>query len=71
MGTLYDKNNSEASQHLVAFNKMVEPQFKEHVKRIQTDNGFEFQSRYMMEFNKDKGILLETFVLIHHKKMMW
>lgn len=39
---------------------MVETQFEKRVKRIRTDNRYEFQSRFMLEFYKDHGIFLET-----------
>lgn len=39
---------------------MIETQFENHIKRIRIDNGSEFQSRHMIEFYKEKGIMLET-----------
>lgn len=54
------KHNSDASNCLIDFHKMIQAQFAKNIKRIRCDNGGEFTSNLMLQFYKEKGILLET-----------
>ena len=44
----------------LVFIKMLQVQFRKNIKRIRCDNGGEFTSNLMLQFYKEKGILLET-----------
>ncbi|KAJ9540324.1 hypothetical protein OSB04_026830 [Centaurea solstitialis] len=54
------KYKSEVNHYLTMFCNMVHTQFGKNVKRIRSDNGVEFQSRQMLDYYTENGILLET-----------
>ncbi|CAH9096007.1 unnamed protein product, partial [Cuscuta epithymum] len=54
------KNKSEVCQKLIQFCNMVETQFEKRVKRIRSDNGMEFQTKFLSEYYARYGIILET-----------
>lgn len=54
------KHKSEVEHFLTKFCHLVQNQFEKKVKRIRTDNGPEFQSRSMLKFYHEQGIILET-----------
>lgn len=54
------KHKSDVSHFLISFCNMVHKQFGKCVKRIRSDNGVEFQSKSMIDYYGDNGIILET-----------
>lgn len=53
-------HKSDVGYYLRSFVNMVETQFNKKVKQVRTDNGLEFQSKEMMNFYNEKGIILQT-----------
>ncbi|KAJ0580529.1 putative RNA-directed DNA polymerase [Helianthus annuus] len=54
------RHKSDASDHVVYFQRMVKTQFGKVIKKIRCDNGGEFVSNRMVKFYKEEGMLLET-----------
>lgn len=54
------KHKSEVKEYLPMFYNMVKMQFGKVVKRIRTNNGSEFQSRDMLDYYIENGMILET-----------
>ncbi|CAL1359264.1 unnamed protein product [Linum trigynum] len=51
---------SEVKRYLLQFCNMVRSQFNCTVKRIQADNGYEFQTTGLVDFYEQEGIVLQT-----------
>lgn len=65
------KSKSDVQHLLPAFLAMIETQFEARVKRIQTDNGGEFQSQSLLGLYAKKALFCKPAVLTHHNKMVW
>ncbi|CAL1357037.1 unnamed protein product [Linum trigynum] len=54
------KYKSDVEQHIRSFCQMAATQFDCSVKRIQADNGMEFQTTFLRSYYAEHGILLQT-----------
>lgn len=54
------KSKYEVGHLLTSFYNMTRTQFDKRIKRIKTNHDSEYKSTYMMEFYREKGILLQT-----------
>lgn len=56
------KEKSEAGENLINYIKLVRTQFGNKTKRLRVDNGGEFTSKYLQNYCKSKGIIIEYTV---------